>query len=351
MTSPPIAVALSGGEIVLDAGGAPHVQATVRVVAPSAGVLALLDPRSSARVEVAAQRDGGTVRRFDLGVRSRPRRLANGEVSLSLASDEALLGDYRALRDDASPVAYTRLVDVVNYVLALAIPGARLTGSGLWRAVGDDAHADALVWRAGVTALDFLSPLVQARGLRLVCDEQRVWTLRGETYAGHGDGVVTVGWGVDLIDTEDTIDRGSGEWFDAAVVRYTWTQDGLEQTATDAHALTHPPTRVQLIEKETPFPGAGLASYAVRRAQHRGRQVRAVKVADWTATAEETVILTVPDEIHVGSADQVRFDLDRDEMTVTARTVDTPDTAWILLPSGDAWDDSPAGESWTDEDA
>jgi hypothetical protein len=221
-------------------------------------------------------------------------------------------------------------------------PDAPATGSG--------AADDALIWRAGASALDFLHPLVQAVGMRLVCDERRFWTLRTENYTGHGD-ISSISYGIDMIDGGDTIDRDNALWFDAQITRYRWTDAaGAQHEAVDAWALHTPHTRANLVEIDAPYPGPGRSAYAVRRAQQRGREVTATKVSDWAIAAEQPVIINLPDTpIQVGAVQRVRFDLDRDEMTIDARTIDTPDTAWILLASGESWNDSPAGESWMEE--
>src|SRR5690606_13433959 len=43
-----------------------------------------------------------------------------------------------------------------------------------------------LVWPLGKSGLDYLMPLTQLGGLRLVCDEQRRWTLRDADYLAPG---------------------------------------------------------------------------------------------------------------------------------------------------------------------
>ncbi len=90
--------------------------------------------------------------------------------------------------------------------------GATAAGSGYTYEWQDAAHASAssrlpvterapelFEWRAGVSAIDFLAPLVQANGFRLVCDEQRRWTLRGVNYIAPGS-AVALRYGVNIID-------------------------------------------------------------------------------------------------------------------------------------------------------
>lgn len=196
----------------------------------------------------------------------------------------------------------------------------------------DAATPDALTWKAGQTALEFLVPLVQRFGLRLVCDELRVWTLRAEGYTAPG--ALSIRHGVNLIDGSDSIGRSDGVWFDAAVTEYVWTDrtTGFQHRRVDGYALHTPYTRLQTFHKDTAYAGPGFSQYAVRRARGRGREVSATAVADWTARAEQPVTIVLEGApAQIGQTIAVEFDLDRDEMTVRTRTTDTPAGAIDLL--------------------
>lgn len=193
-----------------------------------------------------------------------------------------------------------------------------------------DRDPDALLWKAGQSGIDFLSPLVQAAGFRLVCDEMGVFTLRDEDYTASGS--LSIRHGVNLIDGTDKVSRGDELWFDAAVTLYSWTdRNGIQQERIDAYALPGH-SRVRTFERNTPYPGPGFSEYAVRRAQGRGREVSATAVADWGAAAEQPITVVLEGApIQTGRTARVNFDLDRDEMTVTTRTTDTPANAIDLL--------------------
>lgn len=193
-----------------------------------------------------------------------------------------------------------------------------------------DRSPEVLLWTAGRDALAFLSPIVQSFGRRLVCDEQRQWTLRDETYTASGG--VSIRHGVNLIDASDKVSREDETWFDAAIVVWRWTdRDRVQQTAIDSYALPGA-TRARRFEFNRPYPGPGFAAYAVRRAQGRGREVSATAVADWRARAEQPVQIVVDvAPIQTGRSSRVAFDLDRDEMTVLTRSIDTPLNAIDLL--------------------
>lgn len=198
----------------------------------------------------------------------------------------------------------------------------------------DTADPDAFTWRAGLGGMSFLRPLLQASGLRLVCDEQRRWTLRDESFKAPGS--LNIREGVNLLEGNDVIDRDSGLWFDARLTRYRWRdRDGIEQERVDAFALQMPYTKLTELEIEAPYTGPGRSEYAVRRAQQRGREVTATVVADWSAQVEQSVtILLEGAPTQVGSASQISFDVVRNEMTVTTRTVEIPDNSVALFAAG-----------------
>ncbi|QOC28479.1 hypothetical protein IC744_14040 [Microbacterium hominis] len=227
---------------------------------------------------------------------------------------------------------------------AYAYSGATSTRTALV-----DRASDLLTWRAGVSALDFILPIVQALGLRLVCDEARVWTLRNADYDAGGS--VSIRYGINMVDGEDVIDLDQSEYCDAAVVTWRWRDlAGIQQERIDAYQLVTTPKKVMSVERNSPYPGPGLARYIVQRAQGRGRQVTATAVADWRTKAEQASEYTLPGApTQLGMTSRVVFDLDRDEMTITSRTVDAPPSAWLLVPSGERWIDSPVGASWIGE--
>jgi hypothetical protein len=322
--TPDQALDVKGGSITLAAGRAPHVQADLLIGPVSQTVYAALDPRLHPRVRITVEAvtpAGVQSRTFNLGVRSRPIAYLDGEYGLTLASDEAVLLDHAPLADDATPDPMTSGRAVVNYVLGVVLPGTSLAAGDDFT-IPADAADEALIWRAGDAALDFLAPLLQTAGYRLVCDEQRVWTLRGEEYVAPG--YLVIRHLVNMIDANETIDRDAQLWFDAAVTRYRWTDTaGVLHEAVDAFALVTPPTLVKTFDKQTVFRGTGFSAYAVRRAQGRGREVSATAVSDWRALAEQSVEVDLPGTPRqVGVTSAVQFDLSLDEMTVTTRTTD-----------------------------
>lgn len=209
---------------------------------------------------------------------------------------------------------------------------------------------ESLTWRAGDTGIEFLQPLVQAAGFRLVCDETRTWTLRDESYLAPGS--LNIKYGVNLIEGSDAIRRDDGVWFDARVTRYRWTdRDGIQREAVDAFTLIDPPTRVDRIEVNAPYPGPGRSEYAVRRAQGRGREVDASAVARWTEHAEQSITVELDGaEIQYGKTSRVTFTLGpgdaRDRVVVTTRTTDIDPDAWLLGDDTQDWMTGDLTETW-----
>lgn len=195
-----------------------------------------------------------------------------------------------------------------------------------------ERRPESLIWQAGVSAMDFLHPLLLTTGLRLVCDEQRRWTLRSEAYRAAG--AQTWRYGVNITDATENLSRDDESWFDAAVYVYVWTDaDGIEQSRTDAFSLTPTPTKVLRRElRNTPYPGPGRAQHIVTRAQGKGREVTVSGIPSWTEHTDQALsVLLDGTPIQTGISSRVRFDLDTDEVGITSRTTDTPYGAIDLL--------------------
>lgn len=282
-------------------------------------------------VEVPYAATGGWVRRFLVftapanATKMQLRSFTTGSVAAgtSLNTTGWRVSEYN---DDATDTGYFDGDTTSTSEYAYAYSGSTSTRTALV-----DRASDLLTWRAGTSALAFLAPILQALGLRLVCDETRTWTLRNSDYVTAGTLAVRVG--VNMVEGSDTITRADSEWCDAAVVIYRWRDlSGVQQERIDSFALTATPSQVRLVERDTPYPGPGFAEYLVRRAQGRGRQVTVTAVSRWEAQAEQYSEYTlVGAPVQVGIISRVEFDLSNDEMTVTSRTADTVPGAIDLL--------------------
>lgn len=208
---------------------------------------------------------------------------------------------------------------------------------------------EAFIWRAGTSAMDFLAALLKAAGLRLVCDEQRRWTLREADYRAEGN--QTYRHGVNILNgAREQISREGDNWYDAAVYTYIWTDDaGIEQRRVDSFSAVTTPTKVLDVEVRAPYPGPGRAEHIVRRALSRGRVLTVPAVPTWLEHTDQTLSIVLEGSpIQTGIAGTVAFSFDDDTVTVSSRTTDTPAGAWILIPSGHRWIDRPAGRTWKD---
>ena len=254
-------------------------------------------------------------------------RVYNGHTIGEVQWDAFRLSEYTG---DPSDTGYYDGATPATAGYAYAWTGP-VNGSTSKRTALISRSIDLMRWKPGVNAMEFIVPIVQAAGLRLVCDEQRRWTLRDETY--QAPGALSLRTGVNLIDADDRISREENVWYDAAVVVYTWIgTDGRTLTAIDSHALTPTPSRVVKLERNTPYPGPGLAAYTVRRAQQRGRAVTVETRNDWTARAEELVQIVLDGApTQIGTITAVTFDIATGQMSVTARTTDIPPGAIDLL--------------------
>jgi hypothetical protein len=218
-----------------------------------------------------------------------------------------------------------------------------------------DRTPDALTRQPGQSWWDLLAPILQQVGLRLFCDEARAWRLVDSTYSI--DGRVTVAAGFNAYTAQDTINRdataddGTPLWFDACVIKYTWTDaTGMQRTTFDAYGIDGY-SQVAYFEEQRAFPGPGVAQYRVQRTIGQGRTLALDAAVDYGATPGMEAVASLPGiEDQTGYTSSITWNFSDDTMTVGTRgLIDTPDSAWIKLPTGEAWNDSPVGQSWTSE--
>lgn len=182
-----------------------------------------------------------------------------------------------------------------------------------------------LTWSPGQSAWDYLTPILQAVGLRLFCDETRTWQLVDDNYAVPG--TVRAAAGMNLYSHTDLMSRTATQtdglplFCDAVVISYTWTDaQGIERTRFDTAGATSP-TKAYFIERtDTAYPGTGTAAYILRRLQARQKQQTATAAIDFAATPGMTVSITSgATEALTGYLDAVEWNLSSDEMDVVSK--------------------------------
>lgn len=251
-------------------------------------------------------------RGFDLTVRSRELNLNEGTMTFQLASDEALLQDYALVQTINYSPASLDLRTIVKEVLA-NIGDALVDGTDT-----ATVSSTAAIWTPGQTAWDYLQPLLKNVGLRLYCDEQRMWHLISDT--SILDGLVELFSVGTIKTTSEVIDRNAGEWFDAVVIKYTYVNDlGATVTAYDTAAVENY-QKVKLIEYQSAYPGPGAAQRILDRATARGRQQDVTAVSNYAVTPTTACTIYITGYPTLNNYIQaVTWNFPSDEMTIKTR--------------------------------
>lgn len=362
------------GSFTVDEGWSPYVQATLVCKTPAS--LVGVDPRGAARVLLRvgqtfgdspkvsaltalfagpAKRVSGVTAAWvgksiaqitamffipfnGFGIRASTRRFANlglrrrsidrlaDTVTLTLASDEALLQDY-ALVGGATftpqivSVEYP-FVDLRSTVMSvLELIGTMLHTSGPIFTANIDPETSK--WSPGQSAWDYLAPLVQKAGGRLWCDEQRRWFLTQANLTTPG--LVPLSYANTAVDIRDEINR-DGDWCDAVVVIYKWSVPlnggGVQQFVQYDTAAISSPTRVRTFTYEdTIFPGTGAAQQILTRALSLGRSLEVSALSDYTLSpGQATTVTTLPGDVTAVVVTAVTFNWPANEMSIKTRT-------------------------------
>lgn len=306
------------GRAILDESWSPYGQADLTIALPAD--IDALDPRDDARIVVdVVQRFGGTFslatitagegsstaawtagfpgggplsvwtdrygspynavamtsrrRRFDLGIRRRSVDHATATVSITATTDEARLQDAVNVTLGRQAPPFASIYGVA--VLALASIGA---APRLEDGVLDVNFPDETVcsWDPGVSAWDYVVPLLAATNRRLWCDETGTWWISVPNTT-HGAAVAFDE--TNAVQLVDDVSRDT-DWYDGVAITWRWRSDaGVEQVAYES-AGGPSPSRVLAVTYDRPFPGAGAAESLLARTSQRGRLIEVESVAD-----------------------------------------------------------------------
>lgn len=217
---------------------------------------------------VAAGPPTGTSRGFNLFLRSRQADFERGVMTLTAASDESRLQDYRLVSSrDLAPAGGT-LRDSVELALRYGAPGATVDG-----AMGAQlVDAGVAIWPVGVSAWDYLTPITASLNARLWCDESGLFHLEDPTTILRPDPIVLADDGR-MVNLQDTVDR-DGDWHDGVVVAYIYTDPATGTTTTryDVAGSSTGSRRAEYVEyRDRPYPGRGEAAARLRRLRELGR--------------------------------------------------------------------------------
>jgi hypothetical protein len=255
-----------------------------------------------------------TLREFDLTLTGRSLDARDGTIRIDLESDEVLLQDHALVSRYAESPTIATVQDAVD--LALAHIGAALDDDASDARVAID-DLDALAWQPGVSAWDYLAPLLQKAGLRLYCSERRQWRLVPAT-TNAGD-EVEIAATKNLTAGQDEI-RRDGDWFDAVVLTYKWQDANENQQIAYDVAGDRRSIKTYAETRELPYPGPGAAALLLERKQGRGRMQDVEAVARYDVEPGRPILIRLPDTTpQSGYVSSVSWSIPNDTMRVSSR--------------------------------
>lgn len=156
---------------------------------------------------------------------------------------------------------------------------------------------DAMIWKAGVSAWDWISEIVRAVGLQLWCDETRNWHLLALDYplpaSSPTSAALTVAEGINMIEGDDRISRRSdSEWGTGVVVHSQW----IDSEGATQESWGYAGTSNRVITVESTIPNDQSASSILAKITAQGRTYSADLISDYSATPGQPLTITVPNE-------------------------------------------------------
>ena len=207
-----------------------------------------------------------------------------------------------------------------------------------------DRSPDLLNWQPGVNAWQFLEPITASVGLRLFCDEHRVWRLvRPDEY--FVDGIVTAA-GFNTVEGTDTVTADDPEVFcTGVIVQFRWRDaKGVEREANDTAGT---PQSVLVVELNRPY-APGIAAAILTRRAGQGRVQDVYALADWTVTPAMQSQISLPGTVdQVGTLASVEWGLSTGLMRLGARGLtEAAAGTWLGWNASQQWGQVPDALTW-----
>lgn len=206
-----------------------------------------------------------------------------------------------------------------------------------------DRPEELYVWEAGVSAWDYLQPIMQAAGVRLFqTGLSPLWQLSTIGLLASTR-VVRLSAGVNLYSFSDLLSRtataadGLPLFADGILIRYTWLDaQGVEQKRTDAATVSGYQKLYVMDRDGVTYPGPGTAAYVLQRIQARRKQLNVTGAPDYDAAPSQLVAITAPDgTLATGIIHAVTHDFATGVMTLTTKgLVEVPANSVGRSPSG-----------------
>lgn len=195
-------------------------------------------------------------------------------------------------------------------------------------------NTDAMIWNPGVTAWDWLTPLLTSTGLRLYCNAAAEWILT--TRDAFTSGQVNVSPTNGMTGAADDVDRDDDEWFDSVVIKY----------AGDVYDIANPSGRKTRVYdwSDRAIPAFGGAAQILTRAGGYGRTYGIQAISDYNAEPGKQLVLSVPGQISsAGTVRSVEWTFPDGTMSIGSRgLVETDQSeAWLFAPLANTWATTP----------
>lgn len=174
------------------------------------------------------------------------------------------------------------------------------------------------LWEPGVSAWDFLAPLVEASGLRLFCDEQRRWYL--DAVGGTSPGSTTLNQAEVLTEVEQTISRAEGG-YTGVVLKYQWRD--RYGNSRERYAAAGTSERVYVADRFGPYPGPDGAAKVLDRLQGAGISLDMSAISDYTIGPWWSFTADLPLDISLeGFISGLTWSFPDGTMTLTTRNIE-----------------------------